>query len=86
MISSDKNTGWSLINRTQAVLNCGVMVRIYTTEIERLYDSTFDFLEIRKNSVIFIKLFESQAIFYVRLFGTITLDENSQNYPAHITL
>ena len=62
------------------------MVRIYKTEIERLYDSIFDFLEIRKISVILIKLFESQAIFYVRLFGTITLDENSQNYPAHIAL
>ena len=74
------------MNRTQADSNCGVMNNITTIAIERLYNSTFDFLEIRKISVILIKLFESQAIFYVRLFGTITLDENSQNYPAHITL
>ena len=74
------------MNRTQTDPNCGVMNKIITTAIERLYNSTFDFLEIRKISVILIKLFESQAIFYVRLFGTITLDENSQNYPAHITL
>ena len=62
------------------------MNKIITIEIERLYNSTFDFLEIQKISFILINLFESQAIFYVRLFGTITLDENSQNYPAHITL
>ena len=74
------------MNRTQADSNCGVMNKIITIAIERLYNSTFDFLEIRKISVILIKLFESQAIFYVRLFGTITLDENSQNYPAHIML
>ena len=74
------------MNRTQTDSNCGVMNKIITIAIERLYNSTFDFLEIRKISVILIKLFESQAIFYVRLFGTITLDENSQNYPAHITL
>ena len=74
------------MNRTQADSNCGVMNKIITIAIERLYNSTFDFLEIRKISVTLIKLFESLAIFYVRLFGTITLDENSQNYPAHITL
>ena len=62
------------------------MVRIQTIEIERLHDSTFDFLETSKICVILMKLFGPQAIFYMRRFGAITLDENSQNSPAHLML
>ena len=67
------------MNRTQADSNCGVMNKIITIAIERLYNSTFDFFEIRKISVILMKLFESQVIFYMRRFCGMTLIEVRQN-------
>ena len=51
-----------------------------------MHDSTFDFLEMCKICAILITLFGPQAIFYMRRFGAITLDENSQNSPAHLML
>ena len=71
------------MNRTQADSNCGVMNKIITIAIERLYNSTFDFLEIRKISVILMKLSESQVIFYMRRFCGMTLIEVRQNCPVH---
>ena len=59
------------------------MVKIQTIEIERLHDSTFDFLEIRKVSVILMKLFESQVIFYMRRFCGMALNEVKQNPSVH---